>query len=388
MAGQPLTGRGKRAGPIMRDRNMDIIAAVTREPQSPFLLETVQIEQPRAHEVLVRIVGVGLCHTDLVARDQFIPIPLPAVLGHEGAGVVEAVGDAVTSVKIGDSVIIGFSSCGHCARCDEKRPSYCRDFPALNYSGTRSDGSTGLSKDGECLASNFFGQSSFATHALAHERNIVPVDPEGGALETLGPLACGIQTGAGAIMRSFACSRGSTLAIFGGGPVGLAAVMAAVVQGCSTIILVEPLAARRKMGAELGATHVIDPGEGDVAAAIRTIVADGLDFALETSGREAVVETALASLASRGILGLVGVPPKPESSISLNLASVITFGHRVIGIMEGDTDLHGFIPELIALHRDGLFPFDRLIQTFPLDRINEAVAAQHRGDCIKAVLIP
>lgn len=367
---------------------MDIIAAVAREAKGTFSIETVQIAPPQPHEVRVRIVGVGLCHTDLVARDQFIPIPLPAVLGHEGAGIVEVVGEEVTKVKVGDAVIIGFNSCGQCARCNEQRPSYCREFPQLNYSGAKPDGSTGLSIDDVPIAASFFGQSSFATHALANENNIIPVDSEGIALETLGPLACGFQTGAGAIMRSLACTPGSSLAIFGGGPVGQAAVMAAVVRGCSPIILIEPLAARREMALKLGATHVINPSEGDVTGAIRSIVADGLDFALETSGREAVVEAALASLASRGMLGLVGVPPKPESSLAINLASVITFGHRVVGIMEGDTDLHGFIPELITLHRNGQFPFDRLIQTFPLDQINEAVSAQHDGLCIKAVLIP
>ncbi|MBB5685878.1 NAD(P)-dependent alcohol dehydrogenase [Sphingobium boeckii] len=367
---------------------MDIIAAIARAPHADFTVEPVQIEAPRGHEVRVKIAGVGLCHTDLVTRDQFIPVPLPAVLGHEGAGIVEAVGAAVTSVKPGDAVVIGFSSCGHCARCDENLPSYCREFPALNYAGVRPDGSSGLSLDGAPLSANFFGQSSFASFALAHERNVVKIDPHGIRLEILGPLACGLQTGAGGVMRSLACPAGSSIAIFGGGPVGLAAVMGAVIRQCATIMLVEPVEARRAMALELGATHVIDPAAGDVTAAIRTILPDGVDFAFETSGREAVVESALAALASHGMLGLVGIPPRPESSVAINLASLITYGHRIIGIIEGDSDVHGFIPELIALHRAGRFPFDRLIATFSLTQINQAVAAQHRGDCIKAVLIP
>jgi aryl-alcohol dehydrogenase len=367
---------------------MDIIAAIAEAPHSDFTLETVQLAEPRADEVLVRIVGVGLCHTDLVARDQFIPIPLPAVLGHEGAGIVEAVGSAVTKVVPGDAVVIGFSSCGHCPRCEDHLPSYCREFPMLNYAGARPDGSSGISRDGTPLSASFFGQSSFASYALAGERNVVKVDAEGLSLEILGPLGCGLQTGAGAVLRSLDCPAGSSLAIFGGGPVGLAAVMAAAVRGCSPIILVEPQAARRAIALDLGATHIIDPAEGDVTAVIRAILPDGVDFAIETSGREPVVEAALASLGSHGMIGLVGVPPKPESSVSINLASVITYGHRIIGIVEGDSDLDGFIPELIALHRAGRFPFERLVTTFPLARINEAVEAQHRGDCIKAVLIP
>ncbi len=164
--------------------------------------------------------------------------------------------------------------------------------------------------------------------------------------------------------------------------------MGAVIRECATIILIEPVEARRDMALALGATHVIDPANDTVVADIRAILPDGVDFGLETSGHEAVVEAALASLASHGMLGLCGIPPRPESTLSINLASLITFGHRIVGIIEGDSDLDGFIPELIALHRQGRFPFDRLISTFPLSDINAAVAAQHDGLCIKAVLLP
>ncbi|MBB3957203.1 NAD(P)-dependent alcohol dehydrogenase [Novosphingobium sediminicola] len=366
---------------------MQITAAVAIAPHSDFAIQTLDLDIPRAGEVLVRILGVGLCHTDLVFRDQFVPLPLPAVLGHEGAGVVEAVGEGVTELAPGDAVVLGFSSCGHCPRCDDHLPSYCREFVPLNYAGARPDGSSPLSRDGTPVSGAFFGQSSFASHAITHHRNVVKVEA-GDDLAILGPLGCGLQTGAGAILRSMDCPPGSTVAIFGGGPVGLAGVMAAHLRRCARIILVEPLAARRALGLELGASEVIDPAAGDVAGALRALLPQGVDFALETSGREAVVEAALASLTSRGLLGLVGVPPKPDSAVSINLAGLITFGHRIIGIVEGDSDLQGFIPELVALYRAGQFPFDRLVKTFPLNQINAAIAAQHRGECIKAVLIP
>ncbi|WP_285019889.1 NAD(P)-dependent alcohol dehydrogenase [Novosphingobium sp. fls2-241-R2A-195] len=367
---------------------MHTTAAIAREAHGDFTVEPVDLAEPRAGEVRVRIAGVGLCHTDLIARDQFIPIPLPAVLGHEGAGIVEAVGEGVTKVVVGDRVVLGFSSCGHCPRCEEHLPSYCREFPVLNYAGARGDGSTAISIDGAAVSANFFGQSSFAAHAVTHERNLVKITRDDVPLELLGPLGCGFQTGAGGVMRSLACPAGSSIAIFGGGPVGLAAVMGAVVQACATIILVEPFATRRAMALDLGATHVIDPAEGDVGAAIRAILPDGVEFAFETSGREAVVETALASLSSHGLLGLVGVPPRPESSLSINLASLITYGHRIHGIVEGDSDLQTFIPQLVELYREGRFPFDKLIRTYSLAQINEAVAAQLSGECIKAVLVP
>lgn len=367
---------------------MQTTAAIARRPHEDFTLDTVTIAQPRADEVLVRIAGVGLCHTDLIARDQFIPIPLPAILGHEGAGIVEAVGADVTSVKVGDSVVIGFSSCGHCPSCKQDLPSYCRDFPVLNYAGARPDGTTGVILDNQPVSASFFGQSSFAGLALAQERNVVRIDAADVPIELLGPLACGFQTGAGGVMRSLACPEGSSIAIFGGGPVGLAAVMGARIQGCATIILIEPVAARRAIALEIGATHVIDPAGVDVGTAIRAILPHGVDFAFESSGREDVVETALGALASHGLLGLVGVPPRPESSLTINLASLITYGHRIHGIVEGDSDLQTFIPHLVDLHTRGRFPFDRLIKTYPLSQINEAVAAQARGECIKAVLIP
>ena len=367
---------------------MKINAAIARAAHQPFSIEEADIEDPRADEVLVKIHGVGMCHTDLIARDQFIPMALPAILGHEGAGVVTAVGEQVTKVKVGDRVVLSFASCGRCTRCAENLPSYCTSFPALNYSGRRPDGSSGLSIGGVPISSSFFGQSSFASHALTHERNLVKVDDSNVPLQILGPLGCGFQTGAGAVMRSLACEPGSSICVFGGGPVGLAAIMGAAIRGCATIILVEPIAARRAMAKSLGATHLIDSASGEVGEAIREIVPAGVDYALDSSGREEVIMTALGALGSHGLLGLVGVPPRPESAISVNLASLITFGHRIHGIIEGDSDLDRFIPELLDHFKAGRFPFDTLVKTYPIDQINEAIAAQLRGDCIKAVLIP
>lgn len=369
---------------------MAATAAVIREPGGDFLIEEIDVEAPRAGEVRVRIAGVGLCHTDLIFRDQFAPFALPGVLGHEGAGVIEAVGEGVEGLSIGDEVVIGFSSCGSCPRCDEALPSYCQSFVPLNYAGVRlEDGSTAYSKDDENITSHFFGQSSFSALTVTRASNVVKVDSTKVALELLGPLGCGFQTGAGGVINSLACPAGSSIAVFGGGPVGLAAVMGAVIQGCSTIILVEPIAARREIARKLGATHVIDPAAvGDLAEALRAIVPLGLDFAFDSSGVVPVIEAALASLGSHGALGLVGVPAQKDAAISVNIAALMTPGHRIIGIIEGDSDPQSFIPELIAHHAAGRFPFDTLIKTFPLAQINEALAAQARGDCIKVVLVP
>lgn len=366
-------------------------AAVARGANQPFTIEQLTVDGPRAGEVLVRIAGVGLCHTDLVFRDQFDAFAKPGVLGHEGAGVIEAVGEGVTGLAAGDRVVLGFSSCGECARCAEDLPSYCVQFVPLNYAGMRlDDGSTAhAARDGERVSSHFFGQSSFATLAVTRARNVVKVpDSTTVPLELLGPLGCGLMTGAGAVMNSMACKAGSSLIVFGGGPVGLAAVMAGTVCECSQIILVEPVASRRAIAQELGATHVIDPADGDLGEAIRAILPLGVDAALDTTGNVAVIETGLGNLAPHGIIGLVGVPRDMTASVTFNIAALMTPGLRIIGIIEGDAVPQDFIPELLALNAQGRFPFERMVQTFPLSRINEAIDAQARGDCIKVVLIP
>ncbi|WP_374527608.1 NAD(P)-dependent alcohol dehydrogenase [Novosphingobium sp.] len=368
---------------------MQTKAAVARQPGGDFTIETLTVNGPKAGEVLVKIAGVGLCHTDLIFRDQFAPYPLPAVLGHEGAGTVEALGEGVTGLAVGDQVVLGFSSCGACPRCAEHLPSYCVNFPPLNYAGMRlEDGSKAYSAGEEPVSSHFFGQSSFAAHAVVRAGNVVKVENPAVPLELLGPLGCGLQTGAGGVMRSMACPAGSSLVVIGGGPVGMAAVMGGAIQGCSTIVLVEPIAARRELGREFGATHVIDPLAGNLTEAIRAILPGGSDFAFDTSGRVDAIEGALAALAPRGMLGMVGVPPRAEDAISINVAGAITYGQRVIGIMEGDSDPAEFIPELIRHNREGHFPFEKLVTTFPMSQINEAIAAQARGECTKVVLIP
>lgn len=365
---------------------MQITAAVAHGPEADFVIEQVELDTPREDEILVRVVGVGLCHTDLVARDGGFGFAYPAVFGHEGSGIVEEVGSAVTKVKKGDRVAITFRSCGTCPRCDRHDPSYCHTVPVLNFAGMRPDGSKSIRKDGVEVTSNFFGQSSFASHALTYERNVVKV-PDDLPLELVGPLGCGVQTGAGGIIRSLACEAGSTLLITGGGAVGLSAVMGAVIQNCATIIVVEPHAVRRGLALELGATHVIDPiASPDLASAVREIVPVGVDYAFDTTGRPDTLQAVMGCLGPHGTFGIVGVPPA-GTPVPGDLMSVITFGHIIKGIIEGDSDPDVFIPELFEHYRAGRLPFDKLIRTYPLDQINQAIADQHHGDCVKVVLL-
>jgi aryl-alcohol dehydrogenase len=364
---------------------MQITAALARAPGDAFSIETVELDEPRADEIRVRIAAVGVCHTDLVARDGAMPFSLPAVLGHEGAGVVDAVGSAVTKVNVGDRVALTFRSCGACARCLSGDPAYCYTMPALNYIGMRPDGSKAI-RDGEApVSSNFFGQSSFATYALAYERNVLKL-PDDIPFELAAPLGCGVQTGVGGVVLALAARKGSSILITGGGAVGLSAVMGAAIQGCGTIVVVEPLASRRKLALELGATHVIDPAaQPNLPAAVRAILPHGVDYAFDTTGRPDILTASMACLAPKGVLGIVGIPPA-GTPVPGDLGAMLTFGQTVRGIIEGDSDPGVFVPQLIEHWRSGRLPLEKLVRTFPLAEINAAIAAQHHGDCVKVVL--
>lgn len=364
---------------------MQVTAAVARAPGADFTLETVELEDPRPDEVLVRVAAVGVCHTDLVAREGGMPFSMPAVLGHEGAGVVEKVGSAVTKVAPGDRVAMTFRSCGKCARCQSGDPAYCYMMPALNYIGMRPDGSKALKSGEEAVSSNFFGQSSFASYALAYETNLIKL-PADIPFEIAAPLGCGVQTGAGGVMLALGCEEGSSLLITGGGAVGLSAVMGAAIRKCATIIVVEPHEVRRALATSLGATHVIDPAQaGDLAAAVRAILPTGVDYAFDTTGRSDVLTGIMGALAPKGVLGIVGIPA-PGSPLPGDLGTVLTFGQTVRGIIEGDSDPDVFLPELIEHWRAGRLPLEKLVKTYAFADINTAIAEQHHGDCVKVVL--
>ncbi|MEW6493250.1 MAG: NAD(P)-dependent alcohol dehydrogenase [Cyanobacteriota bacterium] len=362
---------------------MKITAAVVREKAQPFTIEELELDNPQADEVLVRIVATGLCHTDLIVRDQYYPVALPAVLGHEGAGIVEQVGDRITKVKPGDRVVLSYLSCGHCVNCQTGHLSYCHQFSICNLGGVRFDGSTTLHKNGQVIYGNFFAQSSFATYALAKERNIVKVR-EDVPLELLGPLGCGIQTGAGAVLNSLDAEMGSSIAIFGAGSVGLSAVMAAVIAGCTTIIAIDLNPKRLQMAKELGATHVINAGETNPVESILQMTDSGVNYSLETTGLPQVFRQAVDSLTRLGVCGLIGATPL-GTEVTFDMNHILS-GRMIRGILEGDSIPDLFIPQLIELYLQGRFPFDRLITFYNLEQINQAAEDSEQGRVIKPVL--
>ncbi|MEM1103236.1 MAG: NAD(P)-dependent alcohol dehydrogenase [Pseudomonadota bacterium] len=367
-----------------------VTAAVARNPGAPFSIEGLFLNGPAPNEVLIRIAATGLCHTDLTVKDAPIPPALPAVLGHEGAGIVEAIGPAAQEeapeLKIGDRVVLSFASCGVCPSCHASEPGYCNDGAQLNYAGRRADGECALHDGAIPIASHFFGQSSFATYACVYPRNIIPA-PSHVPIELLGPFGCSILTGAGTVMKALDAQPGSSLLITGGGAVGLSAVMAGKLRDCATIIVSDPIAARRAMAKDLGATHVHNPEDGPLRDAVYGITQRGVDRALDTTGRPDVLEACANVLAKRGALASLGIASGKAQAFQVKINALMSLGRRVMGVIEGDSDPQELIPLLLEHHRRGAFPFEKLITNYPLEEINQAVADQAAGLCVKPVLV-
>ncbi|HTT85440.1 MAG TPA: NAD(P)-dependent alcohol dehydrogenase [Rhizomicrobium sp.] len=360
---------------------MEIEAAVVRAPGGPFLRETLTLAPPGPDEVLVRIIATGLCHSDITAMHFHFPPPPPVVLGHEGAGIVEAVGSSVTHVVPGDHVVLSFNSCGTCANCRSGHVAYCENFFLWNLNGKRVDGSDTLDGASGPVGGCFFGQSSFATYALAHRRNTVKVRKDA-PLEMLGPLGCGIQTGAGAVLNVLKPSPGSSFALFGCGGVGLAALMAAKIAHCNPIIAVDKVQSRLELATRLGATEVIDASMEDAVARINS--GGGVQYVIEATGIPAVITQATQVLRSHGVCGILGVP-SPDATITLNIMHTFS-GRTLTGIIEGDADPHVFIPYLVDKFMEGELPLDLLSKFYPFEDINRAVADSQSGATVKPIL--
>jgi aryl-alcohol dehydrogenase len=357
-------------------------AAISRAGVAAPVLEPVDLEAPRAGEVLIRIVASGICHTDLGVHAGRGPgTPLPAVLGHEGAGVVIDTGPGITKLAVGDHVVLSGSSCGHCPSCRRNYPSYCREAMPRNFGGQRMDGSSALSQNGTRLGGHFFGQSSFARHCLATERTAVKVSAEL-PLERLGPLGCGV-TGAGAILFSLGVTVGQSVAVFGAGGVGLSAVMAARLVGAREIIAIDKIASRLQLARELGATHTLDGSAADIAQKIIEITGGGVDRSLNTTRAPGVFTTAMQCLAMQGVAGFVAAPAAEWQPA---MFPMLAGGRRLQGILGGDAAPQSVIPVLIDYYRQGRLPFDRLLRFYAFEDIGQAFRDMEQGEVVKPVL--
>jgi aryl-alcohol dehydrogenase len=357
-------------------------AAVVHQQNTPFRIEPVTLDDPQPHEIAVRMVATGLCHTDISAQDGKFPFSIPGVLGHEGAGIVEAVGAAVTTVEPGDKVLLSFTSCGQCPSCRTARPALCDSWLPLNLFGRPA---TIRTTDGTGITGHFFGQSSFATMALADDRNAVRVS-EDARLEILAPLGCGIQTGAGTVLDVLKPTPGSSIAVVGSGAVGLSAVMASALTPATTIIAVDRMPERLSLASEFGATDVIDVNQAPLAEALRDATAGrGVDFAIDTTGHVETISTTISCLAVGGKIALVGAPPF-GSTIPIDVNWMLP-GRSIVGVTEGSSDPHRLLPTLIRLYEQGRLPIDRLVKTYPFADIQVAADDLRSGRTIKPVIV-
>jgi aryl-alcohol dehydrogenase len=363
---------------------MRITAAVSRAGAPAPVLEELELGEPRDEEILVRVIAAGICHTDLHSHVGLgMPVPKPAVLGHEGAGVVEKVGSAVSHLKVGDRVVISGGSCGNCPSCLSAKPSYCREAMPRSFGGRRSDGSTSLSNGDEQVASHFFAQSSFATHCVANARGAVPI-PAGVPLDVVAPMGCGVITGAGAVIEALQVRPGQSIVVFGVGGVGLSAVMAARAAGATTIVAVDMVAERNELALELGATHAIDAGAGDFMERFRSILPFGADFSVNTTTSASAYDAAVQVLAMQGVAGFVTRPREPWTP---DMMGLLAHGRSLKGILGGSASPRLFIPKLVELWRQGRFPVEKMIARYDFADFGKAWHDCETAAVVKPVLM-
>jgi aryl-alcohol dehydrogenase len=362
---------------------MKITAAVVHTRSGPFSIEEVDLCDPRDDELLIEVIASGMCATDLHGRDAYYSTKFPKVFGHEGAGVVRAVGQAVTTFKPGDHVVMSYPWCGECPNCRTQRLSYCLHSFDLKMKGTRADGSTLHAQNGKPVYSAFFQQSSFGNFAIANQRYAVKVRNDA-PLERICALACGGQTGAGAVFNVMKPVPGEGIAIFGVGAVGLSALMAAKIAGCDPIVAVDVHKKRLKLATELGATHVFNhDGRAEVASDIRKAVG-GLRYSTDTTANPFVLREAVEVLMPAGTCVLLG-SARGGTEVTLE-TPFMQNGRTLRGVIQGDCVPQEFVPQLVDHVMAGRFPLECLITFYDLADINRAAAESSAGKSIKPVL--
>lgn len=314
-------------------------------------------------------------------------MPFPSILGHEGSGVVEAVGPGVTHLSPGDKVIIGWPSCGECRNCLDGHPRYCLRTGDALVSGKRFKGelkgTSAYSRNGKPINGHFFGQSSFATHSIVSADAVVKV-PDDVPLELLGPLACGLATGAGAVLNEARPKLGDSILVVGVGAVGLAAIMAARNSGVTKIIAADVHDSRLEMARDFGATDTINSRNSDLVKEVEKITGSTVDYAFDCTGVIAVIETMAQTVGMLGTIVLIGGAPA-GASFSLDHLSTL-WGKRVIGVLGGGGRSGQLIPALVDLYQQGRFPFDRLVKYYDFDQIEQALKDSASGEVIKPIL--
>ena len=357
-------------------------AAVLIEAGKPLQIEQINIANPGPHEVLIRTAACGLCHSDLHFIEGTYPHPLPAIPGHEAAGIVEAVGSEVRTVKVGDAVVTCLSAfCGHCEYCVTGRMSLClggetRRRPSEAPRLTRPDGS---------IVNQMLNLSAYAEMMLVHEHACVAIHPDM-PLPQASVIGCAVTTGAGTIFNACKVTPGETVAVIGCGGVGLATINAAKIAGAGRIIAADPLPEKRAMALKLGATDVVDALADDAAAQIQELTKGGVDHAIEAVGRPASGTLAVKSLKRGGTATILGMMPL-QHSVGLSAMDLLS-GKKLQGAIMGGNRFPVDIPRLVDFYMRGLLDLDTIIsETIPLERINEGFDQMKRGDSARSVIV-
>jgi len=357
-------------------------AAVLIEAGKPLQIEQINISSPGPHEVLIRTAACGLCHSDLHFIEGTYPHPLPAIPGHEAAGIVEAVGSEVRTVKVGDAVVTCLSAfCGHCEYCVTGRMSLCLGGDTRRKAGdaprlTRPDGS---------IMNQMLNLSAYAEMMLVHEHACVAINPEM-PLDKASVIGCAVTTGAGTIFNACKVTPGETVAVIGCGGVGLATINAAKIAGAGRIIAADPIPEKRALALKLGATDVVDAMADNAAAQIQELTKGGVDHAIEAVGRPASGELAVKSLKRGGTATILGMMPLSHH-VGLSAMDLLS-GKKLQGAIMGGNRFPVDIPRLVDFYMRGLLDLDSIVsETIPLERINEGFDKMKRGDAARSVIV-
>ena len=364
---------------------MRIKAAVVDQKGDSFhIRDDVELAPMQADDLQIHMVATGICHSDEALRKGDAEIGYPIVLGHEGSGIVEKVGPEVKNFKPGDHVVLSFYGCGNCVNCLKGVPTQCLNYAANNLSGVRPDGSAHFTENGHDVA-DMFDQSSFTTTTVVRERNAVKV-PKDLDLRKLGPLGCGYVTGSGTVLNTLKPKPGDTIAVFGTGAVGLAAMMAGKISGCTTVIAVDVVDSRLALAKELGATDTINSKTENAVDAIKKLTdGHGVDWAVDTTGVKSVMEDSIQALAQGGTTATIAVTPHHIDLDTWN--DLCVSDRKVVGVNMGDAVPQIDIPRLIKFYQEGMFDFDKTEKFYKFDQINEANADSGSGKTIKPVLV-
>ena len=357
-------------------------AAVLTEPGKPLVIETLSIAKPGPHEVLIRTAACGLCHSDLHFIEGTYPHAMPCVPGHEAAGIVEAIGSEVRTVKVGDAVVTCLSAfCGHCEFCVTGRMALCLGGDTRRKS---SDPSRLTRADGSAVA-QMLNLSAFAEMMLIHEHACVAINPDM-PLDKAAVIGCAVTTGAGAIFNACKMTPGETVAVIGCGGVGLATINAAKIAGAGRIIAADPVPEKRALAMKLGATDVIDALADDAGKQIIEMTKGGVDHAIEAVGRPASASLAVSVLRRGGTATILGMMPLNER-VSLGAMDLLG-GKKLQGALMGGNRFPVDIPRLVDFYLRGLLDLDSIVaETIPLEAINDGFEKMKRGDAARSVVV-